>query len=469
MSNVLSQKNKYFRKLPSINRILEHQNLKTLIKSYPQALIVKSAREIIESYKNLIISAENEEDLHRLNLSLENIVIEVENLAIKYGRMSLRRAINATGNILDSRLGRAPLSDNAYKAVCDTAFRYSNLAIEGDRDSHLQNLLSLLTGAEYSLVTNNNAGAILLILNTICEGREIIIARSQLIDCDDLRLPDLIAKSSAVMVSVGTTNKTHISDYQKAINENTGAIMKVHKSNYRIVGFTEDVPIWELTRLGKQYNIPVIDNIGSGCLIDLTQYGLPEEPYASQSIKSSADVVCFSGDKLISGPSSGIIIGKKEYLLKMKENALYRVLRADKMTISALEASLRLFLDDSKIMEANPVLKFLSRTTDEIEQMIQLLISKIGSELQGSAEIMVKEGNSLLEFMKSINLPTKLLFIKPLNISSDMFYDRLLSRSIPIATIKHGEYVVFDLRTVWHDEIDEIAKAIRECLHSGGV
>lgn len=468
MSNELNQdiKNKYLRQLPSINRILEHKSLESLIKSYPQALIVKAAREIIDSYKNLIMSAENEKDLNNLNLSLENIVREVENVAIKYGSMSLRRTINATGNILDNRLGRAPLNENAYRAICDVAFRYSNLAIEGDRGSHLQGLLSLLTGAEYGLVTNNNASALMLIINTICERKEIIIARSQLIECDDLRLPDLVDKSSAVMVPVGTTNKTHISDYQKAINENTGAIMKVHKSNYRIVGFTEDVPIWELIKLGKQYNIPVIEDIGSGCLIDLTQYGLPEEPYASLSIKNGVDVVCFSGDKLLSGPSAGIIVGKKEHLLKMKENVLYRVLRANKMTISALEASLRLFLDDSKIMEINPVLKFLSRTTNEIEQMTQLLISKIENELQRSAEIMVKEGYSLSDFTPSMNLSTKLLFIKPLILSSDILHDRLLSRSIPIVTIKHDEYIILDLRTVWHDEIDEIAKAIKECLHA---
>lgn len=462
-------KNKYLRQLPSINKILEHQNLKSLIESYPQTLIVKSAREIIDSYKNLIMSVEDDKALQDLNLSLDSIVTEVSKLAVKYCRNSLRRAINATGNILDNKLGRAPLNRHAYDAICDVAFRYSNLAIEGDRDSHLQDLLSLLTGAEYGLVTNNNASAIMLIINTICEGKEVIISRGQLIECDELRLPDLIAKSSAKMIPVGTTNKTHISDYQKAINENTGAIMKVHKSNYRITGFSEDVPIWELVELGKQYKIPIIDNIGSGCLIDLTQYGLPEEPYAHLSIKSGADVVCFSGDKILSGPSAGIIVGKKEYLSKMKENILYRVLRASKITISALEASLRLFLDDSKIIEMNPVLQFLTRTVNEIEQMVQLLISKMETELQGSAEVIVKDGYSLSEFIPSLNLPTKLVFIKPSNLPSDVFYDRLLSRSLPIVAMKHEENTVFDLRTVWYDEIDEIAKAIKECLHVGGI
>ena len=375
--------------------------------------------------------------------------------------MSLRRAINATGDVLNGNLGRAPLNEAAQKALQDVSSGYSTLAVENDRNVHIQHLLTRLTGAEAGLVVNNNAAAVMLILNTIADGKEVIVSRGQLIENDGFRLPDVVVRSGAKLVSVGATNKTRARDYRDAISEDTGAILKVHQSHYRIAGFSEDVPVQELAVIGKEHNIPVIDDIGSGCLIDLTQHGLPEEPPVFLSIRNGADIVCFSGDELLSGPQAGIVIGSEEYISRMKKNPLYRMLRADKLIIAALEATLRLYLDTDRILEVNPALRFLSRPLEEIESMSRSLVDSV-SGLSHLAVIGIEDGYSRVDSISADpkRFPTKLISIKPTKMSPAELNKRLQSRPVPVFAMVREDRLLMDLRCVRRDETNEIASAL---------
>lgn len=464
-------KGKYLRQLPAVGKLMEHPKLLRMLEMCPRILLVKAIHDVLDAFKTSILTASSEEQINNLDLSFEGIVNEVFILATKNSRMSLRRAINATGDVLSHSLGRAPLNESAQKALQGVAGRYSTLAVDietgdhCDRDIHIQDLLSILTGAEAGLVLNNNASAIMLILNTVCNGKEVIVSRGQLIENDGFRLPDVIAKSGAKMMPIGTTNKTHLHDYHNAINENTGAILKVHKSSYRIVGFTEEVPIQELADLGRRFNIPIIDNIGNCCL-DLTQQGFPEEPSASLSIKSGADIVCFSGDKLLSGPQAGIVIGSRKYISMMKENSLYRILRASKLTIVALEASLRSYLDSDRILETNPVLRFLSRSLEEITLMTQSLAGSLNKKLSELAIVTIEDSYSRMESFLSMSFPTRLISIKPVRISAKELGKRLRLLDLPVFVIVHEDCILIDLRSVWDDELDEIATALEKCCRS---
>lgn len=464
-------KGKYLRQLPAVGKLMEHPGLRQLSEICPRALMLDAIRNVLESYKNHILSASNEDNIKKLDFSIEHILEEISALAAENARMSLRRAINATGNVLNNDLGRAPLNEAAQKAIQDVARGYSNLAVDiktgetGDRDTHVQNLLSILTGAESGTVLNNNAAAVMLILNTAAEGKEVIVSRGEIIESDGFRLPDIISRSDARMVAVGTTNKTHLKDYGDALSDNTGAILKVHNSNYRISGFTEGVSIQELAELARGHDIPVIYDMGSGCLFDLAKYGFPEEPSVIMSIKHGADILCFSGDKLLSGPQSGVVIGRSAYISMMKKNPLYRVLRANKLTIAALEATLRAHLDADKILETNSILRFLSRPLEEIENMSRTLVDSISKKLADMVTVRVEDGYSQVGYA-SLNperFPTKLVYIKPDGISAEMLGMRLRSRPVPIFALIREEHIVIDLRAVQADELEEIAAALLEC------
>jgi L-seryl-tRNA(Ser) seleniumtransferase len=454
-------KNKYLRQLPSVNKVMEHPIIAGMTGSCPHAIIVKSVRQVIDILKNQILSAENEEHLQTVDLSAGSIIQKVKNLVRQNSRMSLRRVINATGDVLRDDLGRAPLNEFAQRAVQDVG-RYSTLSM--DRDSHLQDLLSSLTGAESSLVVNNNTAATLLILNTICKGKEVIISRGELIENDNSRLPDIIDQSGAKLVSIGTTNKTHLYDYRRAINENTGAIMKASMSNFRIAGFTEQVSLAELVDLAKEFNILLIENIGNGCLVDLTQMGFPEEPYVPLSVKIGADIICFSGDKLLGGPQAGTVIGKIKYISMMRDNPLYRALRPDKFTIAALEATLRSYLDAD--VKHNIALQFLCRSLNEIASMAEILAEKLKSKLADLATIKIAEGYSQINSISipTEKFPTRFVTIEPSKISAEKLVKRLLMCDVPIYVNFNVYHISIDPRSIWADELDEIADTTMECL-----
>lgn len=458
-----SEFNKYLRQLPSVNKVMERPEITDMAESCPHTVIIKAVREVIDILKNRILSAKDEEYLSNIDFSIENIIRKVEIIVRQNNRMSLRRAINATGDVLRDDLGRSPLNEFAQKSIQDVAKRYLALSV---RDSHLQELLSSLTGAESSLIVNNNTASILLILSTICKDKEVIISRGELTENDDSRLPEIIEQSGANLVSIGTTNKTHLYDYRKAINENTGAIMKANTGNYRISGFTEQVPLIELAKLAKEYNLPAIDNIGSGCLIDMTQMGFPEEPYVPQSIQRGADIVCFSGDKLLGGPQTGIIIGKSKYISLMQDNPLYRAIRPDKLTITALEATLRSYLDTDMILKHNVALQLLCRSLEEIASIAKALTENLKSRLDGLANISIIEGYSKINSVSFSPemFPTRFVIVKPSKMSAQELAEKLLAGDVPIFVNVYVDSISIDPRTIWADEIDEIVDAFEILL-----
>ena len=464
-------KGKYLRRLPSVGKLIEHPDLKHILETCPRVLMIEAIYDVIEARKTRILTAEDEDQIRDMDLSFAGIVNAVSILAAEKARMGLRRAINATGDVLSASLGRAPLNEAARSALQDVSSGYSTLAVDtetgecGDRNAHVQRLLSKLTGAEAGLVLNNNAAAVMLILNTIADGKEVVVSRGQLIENDGFRLPGIIVRSGAKMVPVGTTNRTRARDYRSAITEHTGAILKVHKSNYRIVGFSEDVSIRELAAIGKEHNVPVIDDIGGGCLIDLTQHGLPEEPPAFLSIRDGADIVCFSGDELLSGPQAGVVIGGEKYISMMKKNPLYRTLRAGKLTMAALEATLRTYLDTDRILEVNPALRLLSRSLEEIESVSRSLADSLAGQIGNLAVVAVKDGYSRISSISADarRFPTRLISIKPMRVSVDKLNERLRSRLVPIFAIVREEQLLVDLRTAQNSEVDEILIALVEC------
>ena len=314
---------------------------------------------------------------------------------------------------------------------------------------------------------NNNAAATMIILNSLGAGKEVIVSRGQLVEIGgSFRMPDVMAMSGAVMREVGTTNKTHLRDYANAINEDTGAIVRVHKSNYRIVGFTEEPSIQELAELGRKHNIPVIDDLGSGALVDLREYGIESEPMIRESIEAGADVICFSGDKLIGGPQCGIIVGKAECVQKIKKNPLARALRVGKMTVAGLEATLRLFLNREALNRVHPTYRMLSYTPDELGAREQIVADRLRDIVGENAYINVVEGTSQVGSgsTPAETLPSKHLSIRPKNMSADSFARNLRQNNPPIFTRIHQDAVLFDFRTVQSGEDKLIEAAVKKIL-----
>ena len=302
-------------------------------------------------------------------------------------RPRLRRVINATGVVIHTNLGRSPLHPSALQHLIDVSRAYSNLEYDldrgerGSRYDHVEEILCRLSGAESAMVVNNNAGAVLLVLNTLAEGREVVVSRGELVEIGGaFRIPDVMKRSDALLREVGTTNRTHLDDYQEAIGPQTALLLKVHTSNFRVLGFTSDVALPELIQLGKQHHLPVMEDLGSGCLIDLTRYGLLKEPTVQEVMKTGVDVVTFSGDKLLGGPQAGIILGKKEVLDLVKANPLTRALRIDKLTLAALESTLLLYLDEKKAMEEIPTLQMLTVRPGSIETEGEAITEAIGRD-----------------------------------------------------------------------------------------
>ena len=467
------QKQEYLKKLPAAGKLIHHPKIKEFTALYSKDLIVKIIQKSIDEARNTVLSAENEDDLKAIDFSAERFVDVIISRINKICKPGMEHVINATGIILSTNLGRAPLSKSAQEALLNAVKGYSPLAVNietghrGDRDSHVQELLTLLTGAESATVANNNAAATMLILNSIAKGKEVLVSRGQLVEIGgDFQLVEVVYRSGATLVEVGSTNRTHLKNYKDAITENTGAILRVHQSNYRIIGFTEEVPLTDLVQLGKEYNIPVIDDLGSGALFDLAKYGLPAEPLVADSIETGADVVCFSGDKLLSGPQAGIIIGKKKYIQMIKKNPLSRMLRVCKLTVTALEATLRLYLNEDTISETNPILRILTRPLSELDEIAKTLANRLSKSLEGKAIIQVIDGYSQVGggSQPVENIPTKLLSIKPLNISADVLGTNLRKSDPPVFTRIQQDCLLFDFRTLFEDELDILSNVLESCL-----
>ena len=370
-------KNLLYRRIPKVDVLLEDEKIRELTEQYSYDTVLEAVREELDKLRALIGTCEDEAEGIR---EIEQLSVRIQEAVKAMHTPNMRTVINGTGTILHTNLGRAPIGERHMRHIADIAMNYSNLeynleaGARGERYSHFEKLLCKITGAEAAMAVNNNAAAVMLILSTMGKGKEVIVSRGELVEIGGkFRIPDVMEQSGATLVEVGTTNKTHYTDYENAITEETAALLKVHTSNYRIVGFTDNVSIAELVPLGKEREIPVIEDLGSGVLIDLSKYGLTYEPTVQDSVRNGADVVCFSGDKLLGGPQAGIIVGKKKYIDQMKKNQLTRALRIDKFTAATLEVVLQEYLSEEKAIQNIPALRMITKEIEEITRDAQEL------------------------------------------------------------------------------------------------
>jgi L-seryl-tRNA(Ser) seleniumtransferase len=459
---------KILRILPSVDVLIRTDEVKRWIEKYNRDMVVNSIRAVLNEVRSEVLNLENISSEEK-KLSIENILKRTQSRLERKFSPSLRKAINATGIILHTGLGRSVLSPQAREAIDNVIQGYCNLAIEAEtgrrglRDIHLNDLLCELTGAEAATIVNNNAAATVLILNTLAKGKEVIVSRGQLVEIGgSFRMPEVMETSGAILKEVGTTNKTHLRDYSSAVSERSGAIMHVHHSNYRILGFVEEPGIEELVELGKKHNLPVIDDLGSGALVDLKEFGLETEPMVQRSIRAGVDVSCFSGDKLIGGPQSGVIVGKKQTIEKIKKNPLARAFRVGKITIAAMEATLRLFLNPSQLSLLHPLYRMLSLSLDELEKRAQQVARNLKEEIRDEAQLQVVDGDSQVGSGSAPieTLPTKLLSVRPLALSAEDAAKKLRHNNPPIFARVHREKLLFDFRTIQPDEDSVVQEAL---------
>ena len=446
-------KNLLYRSIPKVDIILEYEAIQASIEKYGREIVIDAIRVEMDELRKFIGTCDSEEAAKE---AIANVVSAIVKRAEKMLQPNMRRVINATGTILHTNLGRAPISKEHMAHIAEIATGYSNLEYNlnagkrGERYSHFEELLCKITGAEAAMAVNNNAAAVMLILSSLGKGGEVIVSRGELVEIGGkFRIPDVMEQSGATLVEVGTTNKTHFSDYEDAINENTAALLKVHTSNYRIVGFTESVGIDELVPLAREKDIPVIEDLGSGVLIDLSKYGITYEPTVQDSIRAGADVVSFSGDKLLGGPQAGIIIGKKKYIDKMKKNQLTRALRIDKFTAATLEVVLQEYLSEERAIERLPVLQMITKSVEKVEEEAKELLKLLG-ELGLPAELGMEDCESQIGggSLPLERIPSKAVTIKPTKISTAELEERMRFLPVPIIPRTLNDQILLDVRTI---------------------
>lgn len=463
-------KKKLFTMLPSVDEILGDESLKSILNEYPRSLVLDSVRQAIDEKRKLIAKLDENSECIEINNS-DIIIDSIKKIKVNYS-LSIKNIINGTGVVLHTNLGRSLLSESIKEEVWEIASKYSNLEYDielgqrGSRYIHLVDIIKKLTKAEDVLIVNNNAAAVLLVLNTFAKNKEVIVSRGELVEVGgSFRIPSIMSLSGAQLVEVGATNKTNILDYEEAINEDTSILMKVHTSNYKILGFTESVGLDELSKISKKYNIPLVEDLGSGILIDLSKYGLSYEPTVLDSIKKGVDIVTFSGDKMLGGPQAGIIVGKKEYIDKMKKNQLTRALRVDKITIAALEATFRLYLDEKKAVKEIPTLRMLTYSLDELKVKAKNFLDML-NKLKLNIDIRLQRGFSQVGggSMPIEKMDTYLISLRPNNISVSSLEEKLrLSNSHIIGRISEDRYLL-DVRTIFDNQFEIIAKEIKNAL-----
>jgi L-seryl-tRNA(Ser) seleniumtransferase len=463
------------RQLPSVDSLLKTEESKGLIKKYGRECVVDAARNVIEGLRSAILDGNKdspEEDV----LSPEIIQQKIETHLQKAFSPSLVRAVNATGVVLHTGLGRAVLPKDAKDAIDEVIEGYCTLAADIEtgrrchRDVHLDELLCEITGAEAATVVNNNAAATMLILNTLASGKEVIVSRGQLVEIGGaFRMPDVMAASGAILREVGTTNRTHLRDYAAVIWEETGAIMRVHHSNYRIVGFSGEPGIEELALLAKEHNVPLIDDLGSGALVDLGEYGLEREPMVQYSLKAGADVACFSGDKLIGGPQAGIIVGKADLIKRVRKNPLARAFRVGKMTIAGMEATLRLFRSPEILRERHPIHKMFALSIQEIDSRAKKAMRNLKKQIPEGVEFSVVDGGSQVGSgsVPVQTMPTKLLMVKPEDLSTESLARSLRQHRPAVFPRIQNDAVLLDFRTIQEQEDKVVLDALLSILKKG--
>jgi L-seryl-tRNA(Ser) seleniumtransferase len=460
-------KSELYRKLPSVDELLRSEAVAALIAHHGQTAVVDAARTVLNRLREEISSGALDE--HKTALALSGLTIALETQLHHDLGCSLKKVINATGVILHTNLGRAPLSRSALEHVVEVSAGYSNLEFDldsgsrGKRDVHVDRLFSkLLSSGEReavsTIVVNNNAAAVLLALNTLGEGGEVIVSRGELVEIGgSFRIPDVMAKSNATLREVGTTNRTRIADYERAINEKTRLLLRVHRSNFEITGFTEQPSIDELVALSRKRDIPLLEDLGSGALFDLQSVGVRNEPGILDSLRAGVDVVTYSGDKLLGGPQAGLLSGRADLIARMRSNSLFRALRVDKMIYAALEGTILAYL--KRKYDEVPTLAMVSLSDKEIGMRAEAL----ANSLSGNLNIEVVDGESIIGggSAPSAVLPTQLLAITSQKFSAEDMAARLRASEPPIIVRVEQGRVLLDLRTVCPEQDQAVARALK--------
>jgi len=480
-----TSKSDLYRKLPSVDELLHSSALASIIAADGQAAVTDAARAVLTRLRAEIAAARL--DAAAVDLALSGISDAVMRQVRQSLSYSLRPVINATGVILHTNLGRAPLAASALEHIAEASSGYSNLEFDvetgerGKRDVHVDRLFRKLLDAHVgtaapgcpgeqsspvraapnisTIVVNNNAAAVLLALNTLAEGGEVIVSRGELVEIGgSFRIPDVMSKSSATLREVGTTNRTRVADYERAINEKTRLLLRVHRSNFQITGFTEQPAIEELAALARARKIPLMDDLGSGALFDLSSIGVSGEPGVLDSLRAGADVVSYSGDKLLGGPQAGILSGRADLIARMRANSLFRALRVDKLTCAALEATLLAYVKQD--YGSIPALRMMHLSKDEIGRRAEAVAAKARSSVM---TIEVINGESVIGggAAPSAVLPTRLLGVTRKGLSADEISARLRAAELPvIARVEEGR-VLLDLRTVFPEQDEKVTEALR--------
>ena len=453
------------RRIPKIDEVLQNQRLVLFYGTTPRSVIVESVRETIDNLRKEILSG-NTEGLDNEEALMDEIVDSI----IAKKKKTLRRVINATGVVLHTNLGRAQLSKAAAQAVMDIADNYSTLEYDlkkgtrGSRQDIVENIVKKVTGAEAAMVVNNNAAATMIVLASMARGKEVVVSRGELVEIGgSFRIPEVMSESGAILREVGATNKTKVSDYERAYDpELTAAFMKVHTSNFRIIGFTEDVSLPDMVALGREKGVPVIYDMGNGLMVDLQRYGV-NEPTVMDALKADPDVILFSGDKLLGGPQGGIIIGKKKYIDQMKKPPLARAFRVDKMTLAALEATFYQYLDMDKAMKEIPTLAMISASREELQDKAAALIRALqekAPEYEYDTEAVTDQvggGSAPANYLEGIAVS-----IRNTGLTAEQMERRLRKAEVPvIARISH-EHILLDVRCIKEEEYALVAEAVAQ-------
>lgn len=462
-------KNMLYRSIPKVDVLLADEKVQMLIETYSRETVMESIHLEMNRLRAYIAKCEDEEEAKR---QIEALTEKIERTVSAMHTPNMRMVMNGTGTILHTNLGRAPISPEHMKRVAAIATGYSNLEYNleagrrGERYSHFEELLCKITGAEAAMAVNNNAASVMLILSSLAKGGEVIVSRGELVEIGGkFRIPDVMEQSGASLVEVGTTNKTHYDDYEDAITEETKALLKVHTSNYRIVGFTDTVGIDELIPLAKEHDLPVVEDLGSGVLIDLERYGLTHEPTVQESIAKGADVVCFSGDKLLGGPQAGIIIGKKKYIDMMKKNQLTRALRIDKFTAAALELVLQEYLSEEQAVQHIPVLRMITEPLDEVARRARSLARTIRStDIPAKVDVVSCESQIGGGSLPMERIPSMAVAIRPKHESVAALEDQMRHLTVPMIPRTVNDTIMLDVRTIETEDFKLIAAELQELL-----
>lgn len=459
-------KQELLRRLPKVDELLKAPAVASLLKIYPRTVVVDAIRAAVDNAREL---ARQEEETAAKAIEPKALAREAELIADQVMRPSLRRVVNATGVVVHTNLGRSILPDAAIEAVREVAGAYSNTEFDvaagkrGSRHDHVASLLTKLTGAEAAIAVNNNAAAVLLALSALAKGKEAIVSRGQLVEIGgSFRIPDVMRQSGAKLVEVGATNKTHAKDYRAAITPKTGLIMRAHPSNFQVVGFMAEVPLSEMVSIARENGLMVLDDLGSGVMIDVGQAGLPHEPTVNESVAAGVDVVTFSGDKLLGGPQAGIAVGTKAAINRMKKHPLARAVRIDKMTLAALEATVKLYFDETKAIQEIPTLAalfakpaFLMKRADKLAADIK---KKAGHRVKAaSVKDTSKAGGGALPLAE---MPTAAVRLTVEGLSVNKLETALRRYKTPVIGRIKDDALLLDMRTIQPQDEKDIVAAV---------